>query len=150
MILSWLLSGGWRYAIMGLLLMVCGVQHLELVGIRAGIAKADKIATDKARAEEARTAQLANDLDTANLEKRNAIDQAANVARDLNRTRGMYVRVRADLSRATGNTSGSQDGTIEARLSEGDGGFLSTFATDCAKDQGVAKIGHDWAPKVGR
>lgn len=148
--IAWLLSGGWKYAVMGLLALAWGIQTLRLDGLESGIAKAEKVATEAARQQEAKNASTAQEIEVAHNERAKAIDDAFNADRQLARTRGLYIRVKSDLSKSAANPGGTSDGAVEARLSDGDGEFLETFARDCAQDQNIAISGHQWAGKVGK
>lgn len=144
----------------GVLVVALGISHWQLDSCHTKYkshlvddAKAALEAEENARKTESRNAEIAANINVLTLERNDAINKASAAARDLAHTRGLFVRVnppRCDVPGTAADTGVGESGTIEARLSAVDGGFLSTFAADCARDQGVARDGHDWAIKIGQ
>lgn len=137
-------------AILGIWL---GVTKLELANLRADIAEATAKATEQARAKDAENAKLANQIDLAHLERNDAIEKAAAAARELNRTRGSFVRVKApkcDLPGTTSDLGGGENGTTQAQLSDETADALIAIAHDADRAAAYAQTCHDWAIQVGR
>lgn len=129
--------------------LMWGWTNLQYSHLKTEVAENALKASEAARLKDAENARLSQQIEKASHERSTAIDDKDAALRELNRTRGMYVRIKADLSRSTSSPGNPSDGTIEARLSEGDGAFLTTFARDCARDQSVGLAGSDFANTYG-
>lgn len=143
----------WRWLLPTALLAISlawgGWNHVALTNLRAANARATLAATEAARAADARYAALATQIEVVHHERSQAIDEAADTARDLARTRGMFVRGKsACVPKLTAGPGGNTERPIETQLSDRDADFLITFARDCARDHGVAVTARDWATSL--
>lgn len=144
----------WRWllptAAAALLGIWLGFTKIELADLKTAVAEADKIATQKARAADALNAQLAAAIDQAYLERHNAQTEAADAARSLARSRGLYVRGKCNLPGTATDPRISESGTTEVRLDAATSDALITIARDGDRAALYAQSCHDWAVKVGK
>jgi len=122
----------------------------DIAEMREAQALALNAATAAARAKDKENARLASEADLANMEKRNAIDEAADALRESARLNGLRVKVRPSncVSGTATDTSVPENTTPTAKLSEDVAGRLinrskladtaASYAADC----------RDWALRI--
>lgn len=146
------LLANWRWALPVALLAISlawgGWNHVALTNLRAANARATLAATESARAQEARHAALATQIEVAHHERSQAIDEAYAANRKLIAANGLRFRTSQCVPKPATGTGSIADGTTEVRLPGQIESDLLDLAHDADRAAAYAQAGHDWAMKL--
>lgn len=142
----------WRWilptALLALSLAWGGWNHIALVNLRAANATALQQATIAARAQDAKYAALAQEVELAHEERSKAIDEAYDANRKLVAANGLRFRTSQCVPKPAAGASPAPDGTTEIRLPDAIASDLLALARDADHAADYAQVGHEFGTKL--